>query len=129
MQVCQLCYICMHIHACQLAGIHVCIRHVVYMWYIYTTIHTCMYINVYMYTCIQIYVYMCMHLQKQHPPPSLQSSYILYTNTNTGWRRCIGCLRLQVSFRKRTTNYRALLRKTTYKDKASYGSAPPCKHI
>jgi len=28
----------------------------------------------------------------------------------TGWRRLIGCLKLQVNFRKRTTNYRALLR-------------------
>ena len=33
--------------------------------------------------------------------------------------RPIGCLRLQVIFRKRATNYRALLRKMTYKDKAS----------
>jgi len=44
----------------------------------------------------------------------------------TGWRRPIGCLKLQVIFRKRATNYRALLRKMTYKDKASYGSSPPC---
>jgi len=29
----------------------------------------------------------------------------------TGWRRCIGCLKLQVSFCKRATNHRALLRK------------------
>jgi len=29
----------------------------------------------------------------------------------TEWRRCIGCLKLQVMFRKRATNYRALLRK------------------
>jgi len=31
----------------------------------------------------------------------------------TGWRRCIGCLEMQVSFRKRATNYRSLLRKLT----------------
>ena len=43
-----------------------------------------------------------------------------------GWRRPIGCLKLQVIFRKRATNYRALLRKMTYKDKASYDSSPPC---
>ena len=30
-------------------------------------------------------------------------------------------------FRKRDTNYRALLRKMAEKDKASYGSWPPCK--
>jgi len=44
----------------------------------------------------------------------------------TGWRRPIGCLKLQFIFRKRATNYRALLRKMTYKDKASYGSSPIC---
>ena len=44
----------------------------------------------------------------------------------TGWWRPIGCLELQLIFRKRATNCRALLRKMTYKDKASYGSSPPC---
>jgi len=38
----------------------------------------------------------------------------------------IECLKLQVIFRKRATKYRALLRKMTCKDKASYGSWPPC---
>jgi len=38
-------------------------------------------------------------------------------------------LRLQVIFRKRASNYRALLRKMTCKDKASYGSSPPCECI
>ena len=46
--------------------------------------------------------------------------------SNTGWRRLIGCLKLQVIFRKRATNYRALLRQMTYEDKASYDSTPPC---
>jgi len=32
----------------------------------------------------------------------------------TGWQRCIGCLKLHVSFRKRATIYRALLRKMTH---------------
>jgi len=45
---------------------------------------------------------------------------------HSGWRRCIGCLKLQVSFRKRATIYRALLRNETCKDKASYASSPPC---
>ena len=43
----------------------------------------------------------------------------------TRWRRPIGCLKLQVIFRKRAINYWALLRKTTYEDKASYDSTPP----
>ena len=36
-----------------------------------------------------------------------------------GWRRGIGCLKLQVSFRKRAANFRGLLRKMTFKDKVS----------
>jgi len=44
----------------------------------------------------------------------------------TGWRRPIGCLKLQVMFRNRANNYRALLRKMIYKDKVSYGCPPPC---
>jgi len=46
----------------------------------------------------------------------------------TGWQRCIGCLKLQVIFRKRATNYRVRLRKMTYKDQASYDSTQPCNH-
>jgi len=46
---------------------------------------------------------------------------------STGWRRLIGCLKLQVICRHRATNYRALLRKMTYEDKAPYASTPPCR--
>jgi len=45
---------------------------------------------------------------------------------NTGWQRSIGCLKLQVSFCKRATIYRACLRKMTYENKALYVSWPPC---
>jgi len=59
--------------------------------------------------------------------------FTIYTDgmpdDTTGWRRPIGCLKSQDSFRKRATNYRALLRKMTYKDKASYGSSPPCTSV
>jgi len=44
----------------------------------------------------------------------------------TGWRRVIGCLKLQVMSRKRATKYGAFSRKMTYKDKASSESSPPC---
>ena len=47
----------------------------------------------------------------------------------TGWRRCIGCHKLQVILRKRATNYRALLRKMTSEDKVSYDSTPPCTQV
>ena len=36
------------------------------------------------------------------------------------------CIKLHVSFRKRSTEYRARLRKMTYADKTSYGTSPPC---
>jgi len=49
--------------------------------------------------------------------------------SDRGWRRCIRCLKLQVYFYKRTTNNRALLRKMTCKDKASYASSTPCSEF
>jgi len=52
--------------------------------------------------------------------------YDCCVSARTGWRSVIECLKSQVIFRKRATNHRALLRKVTYKDKASYGSSPPC---
>jgi len=45
----------------------------------------------------------------------------LICNMHTGWPRLIGCLKLQIIFCKRATDYKALLRKMTYKDKASMG--------
>ena len=48
------------------------------------------------------------------------------THDRKGWRRLRGCLKLQVIFRERATNYRALWRKVTYEDKASCDSTPPC---
>ena len=57
------------------------------------------------------------------------SSFIGFANQDklaTGWRRCIGCIKMQASFGKRATNYRALWRKMKYQDKASYASSPPC---
>jgi len=49
-----------------------------------------------------------------------------HVQSNTEWWWLIGCLKLQVIFRKRATNYRALLRKMTCQDKAPYHSTPPC---
>jgi len=45
---------------------------------------------------------------------------------STGWRRLIGSPKLQIIFHKKTTKYRSLLQKMTYKDKGSYESSPPC---
>jgi len=55
----------------------------------------------------------------------LMGGVLGHANT-TGWRRPTGCSNLQVIFRKRATKFRALLQKMTHKDKASYGSLPPC---
>ena len=76
-----------------------------------------------MYICVCMYTYahngsLCVYTL-------IYPSYVLLI-INTGGRRCVGCLKLQVSFRKRATNNRALLRKITYKDTASYASSPPC---
>ena len=48
-----------------------------------------------------------------------------WTAQSTGWRTCIGCLKLQVSFRKRAINHRALLLEMTCKDKASCATLYP----
>jgi len=71
------------------------------------------------YTSVWAVKYACMHACK-----CMRDSYMMIQDTE--WRRPIVCLELQVSFRKMTTNCRALLCKMTYKDKASYVSSPPC---
>jgi len=71
----------------------------------YSQRHTIFYSLIYI--CICIYLYICD--SQGH---------------TTGWRRPIGCLKLQDSFRKRATNYRAVLREMTFKDKVSDGSSP-----
>jgi len=50
-----------------------------------------------------------------------------FTRRATGWRRRIGCLKLQDIFHQRATIYRFLLHKVTFEDKASYDSTPPCR--
>ena len=54
----------------------------------------------------------------------------------TGWRRPIGCLKLQIIFCKlqiifckRATKYRALVRKMTCKDKTCCGCLPACNRM
>ena len=50
----------------------------------------------------------------------------VYVGRTTGWRKPRGCLKLQVFFHKRAIDHRALFRKLTHKDKASYATSPPC---
>jgi len=100
------------------------------------------YICVYICKCIHIYTHIYMHiLVYPHPrctrARALSPSTHTHTSgactlacpaphTNTEWRRCIGRLKLQVSFCKRAINYGSLLRKMTCVGKASYGFSPPC---
>ena len=72
----------------------------------------CVYVSVCVHLCLFVLVCVCMRTKWCFLP--------------TGWRRHIGCLKLQVFFRKRATNHRALLQKMTYKNKASCASLPPC---
>jgi len=68
-----------------------------------------------------------------YPSPRTHTHIHAYPNTlsreglerDTEWRTPIAYLKLRVFFRKRATNYRALLWTTTYNDKASYDSTPP----
>ena len=46
-----------------------------------------------------------------------------------GWRRPIGCLKLQLIFRKRATDYRALLRKMTHTIRHPMGLRHPVKDM
>jgi len=86
------------------------LRRLVY--YMYILIVCCCVCIVY---CVLLHVSLCVAARV----------YADSLETRTEWRRPIGCLKLQVSFRKTAANYRALLQKMTYKDKASYGSSPP----
>ena len=66
------------------------------------------------------------HTHPERLSTSIDTMYLYIRLSNTGWRRLIGCLQLQLIFCKKATEYWALLRKSTYKDKAYYGSLPLC---
>ena len=87
-----------------------------------------LYIFIYIYTrthirvcfCVCTYVLavnICIHIFTFNMCYKYLLITCIYTYDNaglaTGWRRPIECLKLQVSFRKRATKYRALLRKIT----------------
>ena len=80
--------------------------------------------------CVCITARVCTTLGLQVPRWPFLITYTkrapIQKRLDTGRRRNIGCLNLQVSFRKRSINYRDLLRKIIYKDKASYASSLRC---
>jgi len=140
-------YICMYIYICthfQTNKKETCFTYGLNVWHVSRT-----YIYTYIYTCIRTHTHIHTHTHSQrHTLTNMHDSFRThihlyvyinihtktYTHTHThtslightGWRGLIGCLKLEVIFRKRATYYRAVLRKTTYEDKAFYDSTPPC---
>jgi len=90
---------CQHIYACTYVNVS-----------IWNTQGRCICINVYIYFQVGHCILHCLNRRKY-------KTYVWVSmySQDTGWRRPIGCLKLQVIFRKRATNYRALLRKMTDK--------------
>ena len=114
----------------------------------YTHIYTHIFEDVGIYVCIYVYIYIHIYTYccsnsapyKSAPyghfpqkSPTICGSFaendlhikLQVSSSRTGWRRSIGCLNMQVISRKRATNCRALLRKMTHEDQASYESSPP----
>ena len=64
------------------------------------------------------------------PPPLPASVCVCSIESVCVWgigrQKCSGCLKLQVAFRKRAENHRALVWKMTCTDEAAYGSWPQC---
>jgi len=97
-----------------------------------STLSTKVACNTLRYTATHYTAVHCNTLQRTSPQMDLSSGARILPATiciiqqhATEWQKCIACLKLQVSFRKRATNCIALFRKMTYEDKASYGSSPP----
>jgi len=105
---------------------------------IYMSYHTHIYTSVLSHTCIHelchTYIYMS-HVTRciydscntyiyisEEPQTKSRAQWTLYLP----WRRHKECLKLQVIFRRRATNHRALLWKMTCRDKASCESSPLC---
>jgi len=80
---------------------------------------------IYIYICKSIEMYGQTHIFKNETQKR-NTGDLHSLDFATGWRRLIESPKLQIIFHKRATKYRSLLRKMTYKDKASYESSPPC---
>jgi len=78
--------------------------------------------------CIYMDTYLSIDIRRERHIVTI-CHYFVCIYMDTGWRRLIGSPKLQIIFHKRATKYRALLRKMTYRDKASYESSPPCTYL
>jgi len=129
--------------------IYVCIYSYIYIYSpVYICIHTCIYIFVYIYihTCSDISVCTSIHArmyndacthtsQHRHAHGHTQKLPLLLSLLMascvssppcTGWGTCIVYFTLQVSVRKIGRNYKALPRKMSCADEATYTSCPTC---
>jgi len=101
-------YICTYLYLHFNVYIHMCM----YIIQFYNSIESQYTSYMYKYIYVHIYIYISMHIHI--------CVYISFHSTT------LSKVKLQVVFCKRATNYRALLREMTYKDKTSYWSSPPC---
>jgi len=114
--------VCVHVCVCVCVCVCMCVRA-----YVVVCVCVCVLVCV---RCVCITARVCTTLGLQVPRWPFLITYTkrapIQKRLDTGRRRNIGCLNLQVSFRKRSINYRDLLRKIIYKDKASYASSLRC---
>ena len=105
---------------------HTTCQHKKCTFYIYT--HTHIYIHATYQKTEKIFRFYTtsQHKNSKNTMTTLTQVEILKSPLAIVWQGPMRCLKLQASSRKRATNYRALLRKETYEDTASYGSSPPC---
>jgi len=141
-------YACVGVFVCVSTYIYILCVHIytsVRMYvraFMYTHIYLCVYIPTYTY----IYVYVCKHIYMHmhvNPLGGKEAQNVgSQTRENKWWRIqvCVSesspqwqqtkkrwcCFCVRVSFHKRAVYYRALLRKITYENKASYASSPSC---
>jgi len=103
--------------ACMHVGMFVCVcAHTFVYTYMYKYMclpnrciqNVCMYVCMFMcmHACMYVCMYVCVYVAKMHRMPQVAGLS----------RKC-------------SINHRALLRKVTYKDKASYASSPPCMYV
>ena len=76
------------------------------------------------FVCVMRYI--SKSIKNRHTHTHTHTKHVTnFVMQHIGWRRSIGSPKVQVRIRKRATKCRALLRKMTYEDKASYEFLPP----
>jgi len=73
--------------------------------------------------------FMCLEEEGTHVPSVSNKLYVCTKRLKKRECKEAGYLNLQVFFHKTAAKYKVLLRKMTYKDKASYASSPPSTYI